>query len=892
MSPAVVLAAAATQVYAAKEVKALEALARLLAEEFETQRQIRQGGSGIWESGVLQARAMGAADRRLQSLSDFKALGYTKILWLRSERGEVREVRLTPAAEMFPDPYIRALDHRVARYFGREDVELGESRRLDLAQGGDTYTEEWTLVGRATVRDCRIDIDVVHRSDITHVSYELAEDGVFAIDGLRATMRSPETAAHRDGGKSSDSAADGTRQNERQEDWWWSTLAEAGDTTRNLEALEAWVLTNATQAQRDALEQVRGLVHIPGVAGSGKTIFAMGRLRSLKNLFLGDRTVPAADGEEPIAASAFDPSRMVAFVGSPSLRTYLDATSRALALDEIAIRDFSEFYREQLVARELNRPQPFQFGQRLAPSDAQQAVGWVRALDSLIAVTLAREWASGAHSLSSGDDLPLDLTAVALSLQAQPSGSFRLQGLLKRIESIIESNAERALRALIDASPAEEVRSVAVDLVRRRAAAIEIRGLRKTLRPLEDKLAKSEVGEGSDRESLRKRIADLKRELGALGTEEGRARFEVTPDQVRREAPRARRRLAITARKRASKRVESALYAWKESVCVKLDALRLDVVLAEAVKSLDSAGTPSAVAALQERLVAGTLVDADRKALVCLYALCSRGATWTARGRWRDVADRSAVFIDEVQDFSEVDVLLMGLCASPETNCVTLVGDDGQQLHGTRTISADHWCPHIAERYHTPLLDKNFRQSEFLGDFSSSFRRLFLPSAQQAAAPPAVARGPLPIFYSPDPSDLAAAITDRVSQLPYGASLAVILPEEAAVREWHERLVEPLGNLGLETMLSERDRLIERFVVHFTTPRDAKGLQFTACVIPDIARFDAACATTLRHLYVALTRPRKSLFLGTTADLSQTPLSALLESGMAVQRSAIRPMFE
>lgn len=93
--------------------------------------------------------------------------------------------------------------------------------------------------------------------------------------------------------------------------------------------------------------------------------------------------------------------------------------------------------------------------------------------------------------------------------------------------------------------------------------------------------------------------------------------------------------------------------------------------------------------------------------------------------------------------------------------------------------------------------------------------------------------------------------------------------------------MEPLGYLGLETMFSERDRLIERFVVHFTTPRDAKGLQFTACVIPDIARFDAASVAALRHLYVALTRPRKSLFLGTTVDPCGTPLNILIEAGLS-----------
>ncbi|WP_352833768.1 ATP-binding domain-containing protein [Mesorhizobium sp. M0664] len=47
-----------------------------------------------------------------------------------------------------------------------------------------------------------------------------------------------------------------------------------------------------------------------------------------------------------------------------------------------------------------------------------------------------------------------------------------------------------------------------------------------------------------------------------------------------------------------------------------------------------------------------------------------------------------------------------------------------------------------------------------------------------------------------------------------------------------------------------------RFHTHFTTPVEAKGLEFDVVVIPNLASYDGSDAVGRNSLYVAVSRPR------------------------------------
>jgi hypothetical protein len=865
--------------YAWLELGVLEQLAQLVSEELAFQRQLRSGDILGADTQDLRVRAVEAADRRVRSLENFKKVGYTRVLWLRNKRTEkVKQVRLTPTAEILSEPYVRPLESRVARIFGREDVELGKTVELDLTPGAKALPEPWELVGLADVQDCRIDVQLIGRSDITRITYDLEDVGGIEINGLRATLLALE---HQDADEALPSQeSPRSEPEESDEEFWWQVTAESVNESRNLEALEAWVLTNATDEQRAVLEQVHGLVHIPGVAGSGKTIFAMGRLRYLSNIYIGQREVaPVEEGEIPVDPNAFDPDRMVAFAASPSLRNYLRETAAALALEQLNVRIFSEFMREQLTQRELIGALPYRRDLTSRPTPVQTSLTWARELDGLIAEELARRWTLPIRSETPPTEEP-DLTAVAAALARVGKGSFRLANLLSQVEMAIERAAESAAKLLFVGVTEEAAREEAIASIRRRAAGQEIRAVRKTLRAFEVELQRAEgPGDGRSRQ-IEKRVEQLTAEMEALKTPAGQARFEVTTQQIRTELPRARRRLENRGRLAAGRKAHQLATQWKAHITTKFRDLRLEQVLASALAARAAESLSAELRTLRERFSRGVLMEADREAIACLYALCARGATWTAQiPRWTDMSTRSAVFIDEAQDFTEVDILLMSLCADPVTECVTLVGDVGQQLGREAAVVPDNWAPHISVRFAAPLLHRNFRQMPALGAISSGFRSLHIaPSSIEV--PPAVEPSPVPVFVSGNKGALAELISSRIATLPYGISIAAVLPDPISLAEWHGLLADPLLGAGRETTRAERDRLIERFIVHFTMPLDAKGLQFTSVVIPDLSLFDATSPVAMRQLYVALSRARSAILLCSTRPLAEIGFADMQVHGL------------
>jgi superfamily I DNA/RNA helicase len=81
-------------------------------------------------------------------------------------------------------------------------------------------------------------------------------------------------------------------------------------------------------------------------------------------------------------------------------------------------------------------------------------------------------------------------------------------------------------------------------------------------------------------------------------------------------------------------------------------------------------------------------------------------------------------------------------------------------------------------------------------------------------------------------------------------------------------------------VLSERSRLTERFKTHFTTPLDAKGLEFDVVVIPDISEFSEDDPIEINGLYVAVSRSRYALLLGCASTCADRGIvHRLLQAG-------------
>jgi hypothetical protein len=95
--------------------------------------------------------------------------------------------------------------------------------------------------------------------------------------------------------------------------------------------------------------------------------------------------------------------------------------------------------------------------------------------------------------------------------------------------------------------------------------------------------------------------------------------------------------------------------------------------------------------------------------------------------------------------------------------------------------------------------------------------------------------------------------------------VVVVSATEETVRGWFGMMAPTLESRFRNPIISDRARLTERLKTHFTTPLQAKGLEFDVAVVPNIAEFSDADLIALNGLYVGVSRPRYALLLGCEA---------------------------
>lgn len=128
----------------------------------------------------------------------------------------------------------------------------------------------------------------------------------------------------------------------------WSTVILGNDEDA---ALGAQFFTHTSRQQEQAIRAVRGVTVVHGIAGTGKTSVALGRLKFFANFRSGEHL--SEYGLSPNDWIDFNPSDMVGFVRSPSLVQYLKRTAEDLELTGMKIVDFDEFRNQERQARRL-----------------------------------------------------------------------------------------------------------------------------------------------------------------------------------------------------------------------------------------------------------------------------------------------------------------------------------------------------------------------------------------------------------------------------------------------------------------------------------------------------------------------------------------------------------
>ena len=293
-----------------------------------------------------------------------------------------------------------------------------------------------------------------------------------------------------------------------------------------------------------------------------------------------------------------------------------------------------------------------------------------------------------------------------------------------------------------------------------------------------------------------------------------------------------------------------------------------------------------AVARASERLAGKRLSETDVDVLLALIHVLSIGY----QGRKdRDPISHideseyySQVFIDEFQDFTEVQLFLMGEQADPRRRAITVVGDFCQQLTtgGKRDLAT---CfPHSSpEERRENLLLENKRQLGRLARLSQRFREVVLGEPPPAEPIAFAETGQIArLLCVKGAEEVESELLSEILRIDREQSLAVVCPSREVAEKLHTALRDELSEQFRESRLSQQADLTRRYYVHFTTALEAKGLEFDAVIVPHLERFDLDNAVHANGSYVAVSRPRASLTLIAVSRMLDERIKRLAQEGL------------
>jgi len=269
---------------------------------------------------------------------------------------------------------------------------------------------------------------------------------------------------------------------------------------------------------------------------------------------------------------------------------------------------------------------------------------------------------------------------------------------------------------------------------------------------------------------------------------------------------------------------------------------------------------------IKESLGVRKLTESDIDLLLCLFQIAGR--SYKAKPvQLSEPPFFQSVFIDEVQDFTEQQVFLMAEQARPEYRAVTVVGDLAQKLHNGTSIDVKACVPQGKLEY--VKLSQNLRQADApgLALFSACFREEahrdgeIDPRVIDAAvsAGPAIVR---PVQgVCPSDTDLDRRILDELVNLGANQTAVVVFPTRRMAEEAFARLQAGLTEKMINADISSHVDLSKRFVRHFATIENTKGLEFDVVLLPMLEDYDLSTDLGRNRLYVGISRAKQRLVL-------------------------------
>lgn len=649
-------------------------------------------------------------------------------------------------------------------------------------------------------------------------------------------------------------------------------------------SLTASFYTRTTKAQEDIMNRgSSGLVIVEGVAGSGKTSVALGRVKVLCDSKWHDEDDEAYD-------NFFEPENSVGFVLSDQLIEYLKLTRDDLYLFNMPIREFHELRISQLNMRDISLGKKYTRSPDPMAMPIEGQMIWVYAADRAISEKFAHWLTEGFAKVSDIQNLsPVqksfleifwsefksDLTLICNDL-LRGSKIFKIEGIASRIDEarrkLAESLEKRSTWIRVNGEwlPIEKSKQFLIkkakdgDIIGRRVEKEEWI----TLSDL-DSMKDFEFREIASRSFLGEKRGDIWEPFQATDNP-----FTGPNNSQLRQAVRNNIRERVVRNIRVTEAYAEAMQdgSFLSQVKSLINDPSYDRQVEDIIKLTSS------------RLKSKRISDSDIDVLLAIAHLISVGY----RGRderdpishLREPVFHSTVFIDEVQDFTEIQVFLMAEQASPKRRAVTVVGDFGQQLRSNTVVDIKRCFPRANDtEKETIFLLENKRQSGALADFVHLFRYHLMGDVRLSIFEDDI-KTPGAMLYLVNGKSAFDSIRDSLLSIPGNQSIAVICKSKSRAREIEEALRDELNSLYRSTQVSERKDLCRPFFIHFTTALDTKGLEFDNVIVPFFDDFNLDDKIDLNSAYVAISRPKLSLKIFGSPLIVEFKMRPLIEKGI------------
>jgi len=805
-----------------RELNILDNLIESIAREIDFQRNLNHYDSVINADSVAPLRGVNPA-ARINLLNELKRRAYGKVVTVKTTNDETIQYRLAQAAEV---SMVKGYDKSGLMVIGRLAPIARELIPAEVGDEVDLFGKGKGVVISTSLLDRYECGELDNFSELVYDSQKLLDDDKdeLIIENVRRTVEKWQTAI-----------------NEGME-WPFETQSDSESiehvfTENSNASLGSSFYTRTTKVQEAIINRPnRGLVIVEGIAGSGKTSVALGRVKAMHSAY------QLHDEDERYDDFFKDQSRMVGFVLHKQLINYLEKTLNELDLPNMKVKEFKELQNELIRFRggllDLQMPgNPKGTFKRVQKEvfPFEVTIKWLRAVEK-----------------------QLTLNFISRISQKITNNTAWIAG--------ISEKDIRMGKLRVDYS---SIMNIAWNAASKKFATLQISiSNSKPKSFLSRKLA-------SRLKSVYEYFFDLVSENSIWYYYEGAWHLEKKAGKDIIQTP-----LNPFSGKNVTKMDQKWLKELRDRARTYFrQSLFMDATVDHMPKLSNWYGEILSsdeiqnefghdnIKQIQDRINQNELSDSDLNLLLAIAQIMSESHQYSQTDQKRIAAyissssNYSTVFIDEVQDFNEIEVFLMSEQADSTRKAVTVVGDFKQQLYSNKVNQLSSCFPYANDaELEIEKLMENKRQTKNLANFSAHFRAKI--EKEFAENIPEAIFGDELTEETVDSTELNSYLLEKIRTIPGNQSVAVICPTLDIAKNLEQNLRDEINAIFRESLFSEDNRdLNKQLYIHFTVPKPTKGLEFDVVLAPYFNQFKVNDNLDSNSAYVTITRAKKNLHI-------------------------------